>query len=509
MLEGLKVVTSQEMARIEKKSISEGASAEQYMLQAAEGIAQYVFHYIEMHGRERLITALVGKGNNGGDAFVVGILLLKKGFKVKAFCVFNDEECSSLNQKYRKSFVQAGGELITITSVKDFQPYPHSLIIDGLLGTGFAGEVKGLLQQIIDAANLSSLPIIAIDIPSGLDGNTGDSHGTVIQARITCYLGLPKLGFFIRKGYEKIGRLQPIDFGLDPLYIGEAKAFSFLLSEESIPALLPKIQRTRHKYERGYVIALAGSKSMPGAALLACLSTLRAGAGIVRLFHPEGMEEVLSSSFEELIKTAWSPQKDQLIFEEARRARSILIGPGMGNTDEVKQEIIKVLSRIDIPCVLDADALEVFALSAQKYPQQVVLTPHRKEMMRCLQKDSIADEEEFFTLCQKFADQKNVTIVLKGAPTWIFHPHTSLLVIPRGDPGMATAGSGDVLAGVITALLAQGLKTREAAALGVYLHALAGEKAAMEKTSYSVIASDLIEQLPDVFRQIQQYQKDH
>jgi ADP-dependent NAD(P)H-hydrate dehydratase / NAD(P)H-hydrate epimerase len=509
MLEGLKVVTSQEMARIEKKSISAGASAEQYMLQAAEGIAQYICHYIEIEKKERFVTALIGKGNNGGDACVAGMLLLKKGFRVKAFCVFNDEECSLLNQKYRKRFVQAGGELITITSVKDFQPYPYSLIIDGLLGTGLSGEIKGLLQQIIDAANRSSLPIISIDIPSGLDGNTGGSHGAIIQAKTTCYLGLPKLGFFIRKGYEQVGRLQLIDFGLNPLYIGEAKAFGFLLSEHDVAALLPKIQRTRHKYERGYVIALAGSKGMPGAALLTCLSTLRAGAGIVRLFHPEGMEAVLSSSFDELIKTPWSPQKDQLIFEEARRARSMLIGPGMGNTDEVEQEIIKVLSRIHIPCVLDADALEIFARSAQKYPQHVVLTPHRKEMMRCLQKDSVEDEEQFFALCQHFADQKNVTIVLKGAPTWVFHPYTPLLIIPRGDPGMATAGAGDVLAGVIAALLAQGLKTREAAALGVYLHALAGEKAAMDKTSYSVIASDLIEQLPDVFRQIQEYRKDY
>jgi len=502
-LEGLKVVTAQEMARIEKLSIEAGASAEHYMLTAAKNIAEHVMYECERHDYPQRVVLLVGKGNNGGDAYAVGLCLLKKRYDVKAFCVFKDKECSELNQKYRKAFSQAGGVIHTFTASEDFPA--TGIIIDGLFGTGFTGEITALVKQLIEKANASGLPIFSIDIPSGLHGTTGKVQGAAITAKITYYLGLPKLGFFLRDGYEKVGQLQQKSFGMEEAFVEQAKEEAFLVTEKSMPRLLPKIKRTRHKYERGYTLVFAGSKGMPGAALLASLATLRAGAGIVRLFHPEGMEEVLSASFEELIKTPWSPLKDQQIFEEMQRAESFLIGPGLGRTEEVKQEVIKILSQATIPCIIDADAVEIFAKHIFKHSQGIILTPHKKEMLRCLECNSSLEDEEMLMRCQQFADQRSVTIVLKGAPTWIFHPHAPKLIVPRGDPGMATAGSGDVLGGIIAALLAQGLPLREGATLGVYLHALAGEMAALAKTSYSVIASDLIEYLPAVFRQMQAY----
>lgn len=504
-LEGWKVVTSDEMARIEKKSIAAGASAEEYMLKAAEGIALHVMHYLEEHGHERRVTLLIGKGNNGGDAYAAGVCLLKKGYDVKAFCPFKDKECSQLNQKYRQQFCQKGGEITELISAQGFRPYERAPIVDGLLGTGFQGEVTGLLKELIEAANKTALPILSVDIPSGLDGNTGQVRGSAITAKVTYYLGLPKIGFFLHEGYEKVGLLKRVDFGLQAKYLQDVRAVGCLLDEETLPSMLPKVKRTRHKYQRGYVLVLAGSKGMPGAALLSSLAALRSGAGIVRLFHPEGMEEVLSSSFEELIKTPWSLKNDTELFKEAERANSMLIGPGMGHTEDVKQEIIKVLSHVHLPCVIDADALEIFARHVHTHTQGLILTPHRKEMLRCLEIEHEIADEELLLRCQQFVDQRHVTLVLKGAPTWIFHPKVSRLLVARGDPGMATAGAGDVLAGIIAALLAQGLHERVAAALGVYLHALSGESAAMEKTSYSVIASDLIEHLPAMFRHIQEY----
>jgi len=497
-LEGLPIVTSKEMARIEKLSPSQ---AESYMLTAGEGIAAQVLFYVDNHGYDRKITLIVGKGNNGGDAYVVGLHLLKRRFSVKAFYLFDTKECSELNQKYQGQFVQAGGELLLLKEISQFIPYEKAPIIDGLLGTGFSGETTGLLQELIEATNATKLPILSIDIPSGLDGNTGMAKGSVICAKETYYLGNPKVGFFLHEGYEKVGILRRVDFGLQ--HVERMQAVAYLLEEKHVASFLPAVKRTRHKYERGYVLVVAGSKHMPGAALLSSLATLRSGAGIVRLFHPEGLEEIFSHSFEELIKTPWSIKEDSKIFEEAKRANSLLLGPGLGVSTEVEQEIVKILQHIDKPCVLDADALLPFALHAKSYPSATILTPHRKEMMRCLQVTH-SSEEELLMECQKFADQKQVTIVLKGAPTWIFHPKTLPLVVAHGDPGMATAGAGDVLAGVIAALLAQGLAAREAAALGVYLHALAGEMAALEKTSYSMIASDLIECLPGVFRRMQE-----
>lgn len=501
-LEGFKVVTSKEMSHIERVSIDEGASDEDYMLTAGERVASYVTQYIESNGSKNQVTLLVGKGNNGGDSYVAGLFLLQKGYSVKAFYLYDAKECSHLNQKYQQVFIQQGGEVVLFREGGDFTPYTGGPILDGLLGTGFQGEVKGVLKELIDSANRSSCPVLSIDIPSGLSGDTGEVLGSVIMAKETFYLGLPKVGFFIHKGYETVGVLRRVDFGMQDKYIKQAHPFGFLFCEKNAPDLLPKIKRTRHKYQRGYVLALAGSKEMPGAAMLSCLSTLRSGAGIVRLFYPEGMQEELNTSFDELIKTPWSSQNDKVIFEEVKRANSFLIGPGIGDSEEVKKLFLKILLQIKIPCVIDADALVPFARHAVNYPENMVLTPHKQEMMRCLGIEEMPAEEAFFFLCQEFANEKKVTIVLKGAPTLIFHPHQPLLVVPRGDPGMATAGAGDVLAGIIAALLAQGLVSREAAALGVYLHALAGEVAARKKTSYSMIASDLIESLPEVFSKI-------
>lgn len=501
-LEGFRVITSKAMAHIEKLSVDEGASDEGYMLKAGEGIAAYVMQYIECNGCHKQITVIIGKGNNGGDAYVTGLFLLKNGFRVKAFYTHDAKECSDLNQKYHRAFIAQGGEVVRFFQEEDFKPYHNAPILDGLLGTGFQGKVKGIVKELIECANASNLPILAVDIPSGLNGDTGEILGSVINAKETFYLGLPKVGFFIHKGYSVVGVLRRVDFGLEEKYIEQTRPFGFLFCESSAPRLLPKINRTRHKYQRGYVLALAGSKGMPGAAMLSCLSTMRSGAGIVRLFHPEGMQEELSSSFDELIKTPWSPGQDEIIFQESERGDAFLIGPGIGHAKEVKSLVVKILAKVDIPCVIDADALEVFSRYAMKYPENIVLTPHRREMLRCIGVDEVPAEEAFLFLCQQFADEKKVTVVLKGAPTFIFHPYTPLLIVPRGDPGMATAGSGDVLTGVIAALLAQGLFAREAAVLGVYLHALAGEEAAKAKTSYSMIASDIIESLPKVFSKV-------
>jgi NAD(P)H-hydrate epimerase len=502
-LEGVKIVTSKEMAQVERKSIEEGASAEKYMCKAGEGIAAQIKQYICNAGCEKQITLLVGKGNNGGDAYVAGVSLLKDGYSVKALCLYDVKDSSLLNRKYREVFLQSGGKIETFKVKQDFLPYSKGVIVDGLLGTGFEGEVTGALKELIEAANAAKLPILSIDIPSGLNGNTGEVKGSAILAKETYFLSLPKVGFFINQGYEYVGMLKRIDFGMEESYIKEARAFGFLFSEEKVKELLPKIQRTRHKYQRGYVLALAGSKGMPGAALLACLATLRSGAGIVRLFHPIGMEEELSGCFEELIKTPWSLQEDGKIFEEVKRADSFLIGPGIGHSQEVKQLVLKILSHTQLPCILDADALAIFAAKATQYPSSLVLTPHRGEMLTCLGLEKMPSDEILLALCQSFVEEKKVTLILKGAPTYVFHPEKPFLVIPRGDPGMATAGAGDVLSGIVAALLAQGLEAREAAAVGVYLHALAGEIAAKQKTSYAMIASDLIEALPEVFHHVE------
>jgi len=483
-LEGQKVISATEMARIEKASIEGGASADAYMQKAGNAIA----HHIKAFKIDQ-ITLLVGKGNNGGDAFVAGCALLEQKYAVHALTCFEKSVCSPLCQKYWQRFLELGGVIV------DTMP-TEGLILDGLLGTGFNGEVKEPILSVIKAANASELPIVSVDIPSGLCGNTGKVSNHAIVADYTCFLGMPKVGFFLGDGMNHIGTLAGCDFGLPESFADNARAEGYLLNEEILPSLLPPMKRTRHKYEAGYIVALAGSPGMPGAAMMSCMAAYRTGAGIIRLFHPEGMDSEFASGPKELVRSTWSSQSYELLLQEKKRAQALLIGPGLGRTQEVRNVMDKLIENLDVPSVIDADGLYWLAKAKRVFSTPVILTPHYKEM-----KELLAGEPSL-KACQLYANEVNATVVLKGAPTWIFHPNSPPLIMDRGCPGLATAGTGDVLAGILAALLAQGLKGREAASLGTWLHALCGELVSLDKTDYGMVATDLIEALPEVLAEI-------
>ena len=495
-LEGFKVITAREMARIEKLSIQQGASDEGYMLQAGAGIAERVTAFIQERGLQKRVTLLVGKGNNGGDAFVVGTILLKKGYAVHAYHLFPTEESSPLCQKHTQAFTAAGG--LVIFPKKASEIACKGVIIDGLLGTGFQGQLEGILLDTVMHVNQSKQPVLAIDIPSGVNGDTGEVHPKAIRATETIFLGLPKMGFFLGEGYNYIGELSSVDFGLEIRYIHQAAGMAHLLNEKSLPPLLPELTRTRHKYQAGYILAVSGSPGMPGAAMLTCLAALRAGAGIIRLFHPLGMENELLHAPYEIIRTPYKDDPAALLLEMSRAA-TMLIGPGLGRSSEIGAYLKSFIDKVTVPTVLDADGLFHLKGMFAKFSFPCVLTPHHREMLQLLGKNTFDD---MFDECQKFAHENEVTLVLKGAPTFIFHKDKPPLIIARGDPGMATAGTGDVLTGMIAALLAQKLPPREAATLGVYMHARAGECVAEKNTSYDLIASDLLAALPQVFREL-------
>jgi ADP-dependent NAD(P)H-hydrate dehydratase / NAD(P)H-hydrate epimerase len=249
---------------------------------------------------------------------------------------------------------------------------------------------------------------------------------------------------------------------------------------------LPKIIKDRHKYQTGYIVAFAGSKELPGAAKLAGLAALRSGAGIVRIFSPTE----IGTAPVELICNLWNEKSWQ---EELKRAKAVFVGPGLGNQ---KGWLKRHLSKISLPCVVDGDAL----LPDLKFPKTAILTPHRGEALRLLK---LQKEDELVEQLTLFCEKNDLVIVLKGSPTRIFAPRRKLLEIDRGDPGMAKAGTGDVLTGIIAAFLAQGMSPYESAVLGVTCHGIAGEEAAKSKSSYCMIASDLIEMLPAAFRTLQ------
>lgn len=494
-MRGLPIVTADEMKRLEKEAFAEGESEEEYMLSAGRGIAEVLAKILITPADCGSVYLLIGKGNNGGDAFVVGEILKKKRFSVIAYALFPIEECSELSKKMAGKYTKAGGKLEILEQVPSFT---KGVIVDGLVGTGFKGAAEGMLAEVINAANNSGLPIFAVDIPSGLNASTGAVESVAISAHTTVFLGLPKIGFFIGSGWDHVGKLIRVDFGLPQRFIDKSKAMAYLLDEKKMAKILPKIKRSRHKYQTGYVIAVAGSIKMPGAAIMSCVATLKSGAGILRLFFPQEMKNELTSAPFELIKEGWDLKDDARITEESKRAKALLIGPGMGRTKEAEDAVKMVLAKTKLPSVLDADALWFLAQDKEMHlPETTILTPHHQEMKRILDADPNIEN------CKEYVNTREITLVLKGAPTMVFHPGEEPIIVARGDPGMAKAGTGDVLTGIITGLLAQGLDSFPAAVLGVYLHAIAGEIAAKARTSYGILATDLIQYLPEAIQKIQ------
>ncbi len=486
------------MGRLEKLAYSRGASDEEFMERAGEALASSIASMMARLHLKPLITLLCGPGNNAGDAFVAGRILLGGEFSVEAFTLAPVAKSSPLALLKKKEFGQRGGHIIEIKSEEEIDFSKSELIVDAIFGTGFRGMPEGLFKAAIDRANRSEVPIIAVDIPSGLSGNSGEGAASSIKADETACLGLAKTGFFLSGAWEQVGRLQILDFGLPKEIEAEANADFYLIDTKSFN--LPVIKRCRHKYDAGYLLAIGGSKEMSGAMMLASKATLRSGAGMVRIFHPEGVESALVSASHEVIKEGYSRGNTERIFAELERAKALFVGPGM-LVDEAGEELLRELfAKANKPMVIDAGALALVAKANLKPPKESILTPHHGEMQRLLGIKERLSQLELNQKTQEYVDKTGCTLVLKGAPTFVFAPLQKPLIMARGTPGMATAGSGDVLTGIITSLLAQGKSLLDAAGLGALLHALSGEIGAKEKGDYSLIASDLIDKLPEAFK---------
>lgn len=496
----MKIVSSKQMSMIESKAYKNGSSESDFMEEAGSGVALVVQDYVERHDLQRQVILICGKGNNAGDAYVAGLHLLSMEYDVICWQLFPMDECSLLCRENSARFMHGGGRIQYVLSAKELQFPDNGIIVDGIFGTGFHGAVQGYIADVIEQMNLSGLPIIAIDIPSGLNGSTGEVASVSVVATQTAFLGLPKTGFFLRDGWIHVGKLRYVDFGLPKSFVEKSDATYIMLSHDLLKPLMPSIKRNRHKYEAGYVVALAGSPGMAGASLLSSFSALCGGAGIVRLLHPEGMEHELATGPYELIKKSYTYKNPHEVVELLNLASATLIGPGLGRTPQVKQLLKNVIPYLNKPCVIDADALTLLAEGTFVAPKGAVLTPHMGELKRLMKiTDPVVIDDIFLAKCQEYAQMHQIILVLKGGPTYLFSAGNPVHVCPRGDPGMATAGSGDVLTGLIAALLAQGLAPFDAASLGVYLHGVAGEYASEELTPYCMTASDIINYFPDAF----------
>lgn len=505
------VVTSQEMRELDRLTIEKyGVPSLVLMERAGERVVEAL---LDRFGRVAKggVLVVAGKGNNGGDGLVVARLLRKKRIPCEVVLLAKRGEISRDAAENLRAYLKMKGKLFEAPpgslGVLGERLKGKRLIVDAILGTGLKEEVRGHYAEAIGAINACGLPVVAVDIPSGLDSERGQPLGATVQAEMTVALGFPKLGQVIYPGLSYAGELAVADIGIDPRAVEQVGPKTELLEAGEIAWLIPRREPDTHKGRYGHLLVLAGSRGKSGAAILACRSAMRVGAGLVTLAHPRSLNDIFAGSMVEVMteplaegpEEGWEPLDDHNWGRLLDKKSALLFGPGMGVKDSVRGLLRWLLRHLEIPLVIDADGLnnlagELDRLASAKGP--LVLTPHPGEMARLVGSTSSAVNRDRVGAARSFACENRCYLVLKGARTLIATPEGRVFINPTGNPGMASGGMGDVLAGVLAGLLAQGFEVEDALKLGVYLHGFVADRIAQDKGEIGLIASDVLEGLP-------------
>ena len=514
----MRIVTAGEMKALDRAAIEEYGISGLVLMENAGRQAVELVRSVLGEVRGKVITIFIGKGNNGGDGLVMARHLLNMGAEVKVLSMVNPEEISGdaavnldiWRKMDQKVFALHHGDGINVVKLVLMNT---DMIVDAIYGTGFKGGLAEKAGRVIEALNGSGRPILAVDIPSGLEADTGRTNGACIRADYTITFGLPKLGLILEPGADYTGQLTVADISIPAVLVEKTAPQRFLITAELVKEWLPSRPNLAHKGNFGRVLVVAGSRGMTGAACLTGESALRAGAGLVTVAVPETLHEVMEEKLTEVMtsplpdtgKGSLSRGARQRILSLLEKADVLAIGPGLSQAAEVIALVRELLPQVKIPCVLDADALNALAGSGdilKKVRAPVVITPHPGEMARLLGVTPKEIQEDRIAAAVQAAEKWSVTALLKGARTVVASPDGSVFINPTGNPGMATAGSGDVLTGVVAALMAQGMETARAAAAGAYIHGLAGDLAAREKGMMGLIAGDILSALPAATREL-------
>lgn len=444
-----------------------------------------------------------GPGNNGGDGLAVARMLRDIGYQVHVYLI-NEGKLSDDCNENRIRLLRKYPEIIT--EFLENPVFPEltgdEVIIDALFGSGLSRPLSGMYARYVEYVNSVSNQVIAIDIPSGLNG---DSYHRMIEktvkADITLTLQFPKKAFFFIENHPYVGRWQVVDIGLHPEAISQTETPYYFQDLEDVRLLLKKRSPFSHKGTFGHLAIIAGSKGMAGASILASQAALRSGAGVVTLHGPEGNRNILQTIVPEVIFDADKHPDCVSEFYHAQSYDAVAIGSGIGTRTHTVEMLNILLQQLKYPCVLDADALNILASQRsmlQYIPRGSILTPHPKEFARMF-------GESVNSFCRleraiEMAAKHEVIIVLKGAYTRIVTPDGRVYFNSSGNPGMATAGSGDVLTGILGALLAQNYEPEAAARLGVYLHGLSADLALEQQSEESLMAGDIVQGLGRAFK---------
>ncbi|KPL04162.1 MAG: hypothetical protein AMJ90_01820 [candidate division Zixibacteria bacterium SM23_73_2] len=522
----MKLVTPEQMRKIDKKTIEgRGIDGLELMERAGYGSALVAQKILSGDVKGKKIVVFCGSGNNGGDGFVIGrylsqwkadvlFYLLAKKKDVKGDAKTNLEKAEKLNLP-----------IYEILKEKDLsEKIEAELLVDAVFGTGFKGEVLGLAAKVIELINGTKSKKLAIDVPSGLDAETGEIGSLCVKADFTATMALPKRGHFFYPGKDFSGKVEVIDIGVPDDVIEEEKLNLNVITKEEVSALLPRRPGDAYKGDCGRVVLIAGSTGMTGAAALASLSCLRVGAGMAILGLPRTLNDIMEIKLTEVMTKPLPDVKKRgvLALRGLGEINQILkwgdclaLGPGLGQHFETVELVRRLVKRSNLPTVVDADGLNALAKDSNilnEIDLPLVLTPHIGELSRLIDVPLEQIAKNRIEYAKDTAKKFNCVLVFKGAPTIVASPKGEAFVNSTGNAGMATAGSGDVLTGIIIGLVAQMLFDRrdrdinnitlDAANCGVFIHGLAGDLAKEQNGEMGMIAGDIMEKIPEALKKL-------
>src|SRR6267142_79146 len=467
---------------------------------------------------ERQVAVLCGRGNNGGDGFVIARTLLQRGIDVSVFLMGRVAE---VRGDARTNLEILGRLGLTVVEVADSQAWElHvsevgdcTLIVDAIFGTGLNTPISGFIESVITDVNASGIPIVAIDLPSGLSADSPEPIGPSIEAGLTVTLAAPKLPLVLPPAETRAGDIVIADIGIpsDVLESVDGPRVD-LLTRASMRELITPRTPDSHKGDYGCVLIVAGSRGKTGAAHLAAVGALRSGAGLVTIATPAICQPILAAMAPEYMTEpleegddgGLDPVSVDRVIDMARDV--IAIGPGLGQAPATRQFIKQVVDRATMPLVVDADGLNAFVDDpdrlAGREGRDIIITPHPGEMARLVGMSTEEVQASRIEIARNFAVGHRVFVVLKGHRTLIATPDEKIFINPTGNPGMATGGTGDVLTGMIAAWLAQLLDAEAACKIAVYLHGMAGDLAEADEGDVSLIAGDLVAHLGDAIQEL-------
>lgn len=452
------------------------------------------------------VCVVCGSGNNGGDGFAVARLLIGKGKKVTTVMAGNLSHATPETRVQMEQFEKAGGVISD-----EYRPGEYSIIVDAVFGVGLSRSVEGKYADLIRQMNQDQGIKIAVDIPSGVSADSGAVLGCAFRADYTVTFQDRKIGLLLDPGRGYAGAVEPRRIGICEEPLAKDPHTAITLGEEEYAALLPERPADSHKGTYGKLLVIAGSKGMSGAAYLNGYAAYTAGAGLVQIYTPEENRPILQQLLPEAIIRPYESFREKELRELLSWADVALAGSGLGTGDTSRRIMELVLGEGRIPTVIDADGLNLIAenpewMKSRKH-SSYIFTPHMKEMERLTGEPVPEIRDRRLEILRAFVEQEDVTCVLKDSRTLVQGKGGRPCLNLTGSSAMAKAGSGDVLAGIIAGLLAQGMACEDGARLGVYLHGRAGQRAQVEMGSYSVLARDLVRWLGPVIKEEEKIKK--